>query len=240
MRANHLAVLAGLALSLATGLAWATAQRPEILLVDGKTYSLTTNPLGAWLQAHPDRKLPQGSPVTSNWRGYTGTWEIEKGRLWLRKVSVEFNRNTADRPDLKFGDPPTPSRCKAKSDDYWDCDQTLDLFPDGGDILAGWYSGTLIVPTGEMVEYVHMGYGSTYSRYLVISVHKGEVTRQLDLDDKQFMALRRERFKAFQKTKLYQDQIAETRKQLGKNAEDFMFSFYAEQYLSEDPESGVQ
>jgi hypothetical protein len=82
-----------------------------------------------------------------------------------------------------------------------------------------------------------MGYGSTYSRYLVVWVRKGEVTRQLDLTDKQFMELRRERFEAFKKTKTYKDEIAKTRKQLGSNAEDFMFSFYSEQYLSEEPEA---
>jgi hypothetical protein len=207
-------------------------------LVDGTSYSLNTNPLAGYLAAHPGKKLARGSQVTSNWRGYTATWELKGGRLWLRKVSVDFNRNHADRPDLKFPEPPDPSLCKAASEYYWECDRTRDLFPEGGNILADWFSGTLIVPTGKMVDYVHMGYGSTYSRYLVLWVRKGEVTRQLDLNDEQFMALRRERFEAFKKTKAYRDEIARTRKSLGGRAEDFMFSYYSEQYLSEDPEAG--
>ncbi len=230
-------LLTGVLLSLVSGVVVATAQEPEILLVDGKSYSLNTNPLAGYLAAHPEKKLARGSQVTSNWRGYTGTWEIKGDRLWLRKVSVEFNRNRAERPDLKFPDPPDRSLCTAASEDYWECNRTRDLFPEGGDILADWYSGTLIVPTGKMVNYVHMGYGSTYSRYLVVWVRKGEVTRRLDLSDEQFMELRRERFEAFKKTKTYQDEIAKTRKRLGDNADDFMFGFYSEQYLSEDPEA---
>lgn len=237
MRTQWMAVFAGLALTLAPGLARATAQVPETLIIEGKSYYLETNPLSAWIKAHPERKLPRGSMVTSNWRGYVGTWEIKGGKLWLRKVSVEFNRNTARRPDLKFPDPPDVSKCKPQSADYWECDQTADLFPEGGDILARWYSGTLIIPTGKLVQYVHMGYGSTYSKYLVVWVRKGEVTRQLELDDKQFMELRRERFKLFQKTQTYRDQIEQTRKQLGKGADDFLFNYYAEQYLSEDPDA---
>jgi hypothetical protein len=237
VKMRWLAIVAGMLLSLATGVAMATAQESEILLIEGKTYYLNTNPLSGFLLAHPDRKLAEGSHVTSNWRGYTGTWEIKGGRLWLRKVSVNFNRNDPERPDLKFDDPPDLSKCKAESKYYWQCDQTRDLFPGGGDILADWYSGTLIVPTGEITEYVHMGYGSTYSRYLVVWVRKGEVTRQLDLDEKQFMELRRERFEAFKKTRTYQDALAKSRKDLGKHAEDFIFQFYSEEYLSEDPET---
>jgi len=237
VKSRWMAILAGMLLSLATGVAVATAQQAEILLIEGKSYQLNTNPLAGYLAAHPEKKLARGAQVTSNWRGYTGTWEIKGGRLWLREVSVNFNRNQADRPDLNFPDPPDKSLCKAESEYYWECDRTRDLFPEGGGILADWYSGTLIVPTGKMVNYVHMGYGSTYSRYLVVWVRKGEVTRQLDLSDKQFEELRRERFEAFKKTKTYQDEIAKMPKADRERAEDFMFSFYSEQYLSEDSEA---
>jgi hypothetical protein len=225
-------VATGLLLSLASGLASATAQQPDILLRGSKELALNTNPLVGWLQAHPDRKLARGSQWTSNWRGYVGTWEIAKGALWLKKVEVAFPdpKKHKDRKDLPT--PPDPSRCAPGGYRELVCDQTTDLFPEGGPVRADWYTGTLIVPTGELVDYVHMGYGSTYSRYLVVWVRAGDVVRELDLTDKQFTELRRERFKAYQQTEAYKKQLAESRKQLGERAEDFLYQYHAEEYLS--------
>lgn len=233
MRKQVMAAIVGLALSFVSGMAMATAQESDILVIDGKTFNLDSNPLDSWLEAHPDKRLRQGGVISSaSWRGYVGHWEIKDGKLWLRKVVVEFGKGPsvrADAPDL--------SQCEPGSDTYLDCNLVADLFPEGGDILADWYSGILIVPIGELVEYVHMGYGSTYSKYLVLSVRKGEVTRQLDLNAKQYMKLRRERFKMFQKSKTYLDEIAATRKDLGDDADDFMFDYYAAEYMSEDPDA---
>lgn len=143
-------VATGLLLSLACGLASATAQQPDILLRGGKELALNTNPLAGWLQAHPDRKLAQGSQWTSNWRGYVATWEIAKGALWLKKVEVAFPdpKNHKDRQDLPT--PPDPSRC---------------------------------APGG------------------------------------------------------YREQLAESAKTLGKDAEDFLYQYHAEEYLSAEPAS---
>ena len=50
------------------------------------------------------------------------------------------------------------------------------IFPDSPDrVFAHWYSGTLRVPQGEMLNYVHMGYGSTFERDLLIEVKQGVV-----------------------------------------------------------------
>ena len=47
-------------------------------------------------------------------------------------------------------------------------------------LLADWFSGTLVVPQGKMLQYVHMGFESIYEEQVLISVEKGivsEVTR---------------------------------------------------------------
>ena len=48
------------------------------------------------------------------------------------------------------------------------------LFGDDASRVATWFTGHLIVPTGEIVNYVHMGYGSTYSSYIVVTVVPGD------------------------------------------------------------------
>lgn len=42
-------------------------------------------------------------------------------------------------------------------------------------VFAHWYSGTLRIPKGKMLEYEHMGYASTYERDLFITLEKGIV-----------------------------------------------------------------
>ena len=46
-------------------------------------------------------------------------------------------------------------------------------FPDR--VFAHWYSGTIRIPQGKQLEYVHMGYGSTYERDLFLDVERGVV-----------------------------------------------------------------
>ncbi len=42
-------------------------------------------------------------------------------------------------------------------------------------ILADWFSGTIRIPQGEQLLYVHMGFGSVYERELLIAVKSGVV-----------------------------------------------------------------
>ena len=206
------------------GVAWGTAQAPDILLLQGKRQALNTNPLSAWLKANPDRLPRDGVMSSGNWRGYVATWEVAQGKLWLRMVTVKYALEDDSRGYPK----------------YEDRDVTDRLFPGRKEIVAECYSGTLILPTGKLVEYVHMGYGSTYESYKVVWVDRGEVSKSLDLSADQFTELRRERFRAFQKTEEYRTELAKMLKEDGDEADrertiQFMYEFYAEQYLSAEP-----
>ena len=64
-------------------------------------------------------------------------------------------------------------------------------FGDDKPRVATWFTGHLIVLTGELVGYVHMGYGSTYSSYLILTVVEGKVQRQRKLDTTAFQKFRR-------------------------------------------------
>ena len=128
-----------------------TAQRADIIIIEGKEYPLFTNPLeDYWSEKNP--KPPIGLPVTSCWRGYIATWEITDKSLYLIDITVR-----------------TP-----------DGDAGLDyIFPyTTGKIKAIWYSGELRIPQGDCLQYVHGGYESIYASDWMISIEKGEVVSQ--------------------------------------------------------------
>jgi hypothetical protein len=218
------------ALLLASGSAFGTAQQPDRLLVDGKEERLNTNPLEPWRAAHPDAvEMPMLS--TANWRGYVATWEVAGGKLWLRRVEGRQPTGKMIRREYETsgGERRIHEYPEQAPHDY-----LPQLFDGRTEVVAEWFTGTLIVPRGELVEYVHMGYASTYERYLVVWVRRGEVVRQLELDAAQFVELRKERFEKFKQTEEYRQALA----RLGHadddvfNGEAFLFEFLSERYLS--------
>jgi len=127
-----------------------TAQISEKLLFEGEKHAMCTNPLSDFRALGGE--LPRfASNCTALWRGYVGTWEIVSNRLYL----IELNG------ELESGE-----------------DATLEtVFPGYGDrVFAHWYSGIIRLPQGKMLEYVHMGYGSTYERDLLLEFEKGVLT----------------------------------------------------------------
>lgn len=49
--------------------------------------------------------------------------------------------------------------------------------------LADWFSGTLRITLGEMMHYVHMGFGSVYEKELHILIEKGIVLKSRVIDN---------------------------------------------------------
>ena len=128
-----------------------TGQLGEILIYQGKEYSLSIEPLRIYFEAtgiHPDFVLPN----TALWRGYVGTWKIYDDRLWLSKVDASLKNGE------EFG--------------------LKNLFPESkGDVLASWYSGILRVPDGQVLNYIHSGHDTIYERNILISIDRGCVTK---------------------------------------------------------------
>lgn len=207
-------LLAGLLLVLA-GTAGATAQVADRILIEGREYALNTNPLESQLRDRRDFLPGNVSRSTANWRGYVAHWAIDGDRLLLRKVEVRLY----DRESEKSSSVDLLSR----------------LFPRGAPVAATWYSGALIIPDGRLVDYVHMGYGSTYAHYRVYRIAQGRVVEALSMDAEQFRAWRERKFQAFRQTGQYRKAVADVRREGGgMSAEDidgFLRGFYAEQYL---------
>ena len=136
--------------------------------------------------------------------------------------------------DVEIRDP------KSSDDDYKTVTRNViaDLFPDATHLVASWYSGALVIPRGQRVAYVHMGYGSMYERYTLLTVKAGRITKRLDLGLKDFESYKRSQFEAFKRTAEYAAKVAEINSKdsffTDKLAEDFLFDFEAEHYLSED------
>ena len=55
-------------------------------------------------------------------------------------------------------------------------------------IVADWFTGILRVPEGELLHYVHMGFGSVYEKEIHVKIEKGRViaTKTIDNRDKKF------------------------------------------------------
>ena len=127
-----------------------TAQISEKLIYQGERVSLLTNPLDSYF-ALSGRKASFQLTSTALWRGYVGTWELLNDRLYM----VELKGTLADG-----------SRANLES-----------IFPGFPDrVFAHWYSGTLRIPRGKMLEYRHMGYGSQFERDEFIKIRQGVVT----------------------------------------------------------------
>lgn len=90
------------------------------------------------------------SNCTALWRGYVGSWEIVDDRLYLVELSGTLEGGA---------------------------DATLaTIFPDFPDrVFAHWYSGSIRIPQGKQLEYVHMGYGSTFERDLFLDIERGVI-----------------------------------------------------------------
>ncbi len=126
-----------------------TAQFGENLLYQGRDVPMYTNPLSDYFEMTGIR--PQFKEnCTALWRGYIGTWEIVDNRMYL----IDINGTLEDDTDVSLATifPEFPSR-----------------------VFAHWYSGTIRIPRGDRIEYVHMGYGSTYEMDLLLDVEKGVV-----------------------------------------------------------------
>lgn len=172
----------------------ATAQIPDRIELDGRIHRLTVNPLEAWLEAHPEVSIDRLSGevalgmCSANWRGYLATFTVADGQLMLDRVVADActEGDPDARPDL-----------------------VPQLFGGRDAVPVEWFTGLLVVPTGERVRYVHMGYGSLYSEYRLFRVERGRVLEEARMDDAQYLRYRDAQFAEWQKTREYRKQYAE-------------------------------
>lgn len=140
-------------LTLFSSQAWATAQYPDRVIYKGKTLDLYANPLESLFDKdHPRPNKLFPSVCSACWRGYIATWIIKGGNLYLAALQEGSCEQNPKRIPLSK------------------------VFQGRrGPIKADWYSGTISIPKGKRIRYVHMGYQSVYEKELLIQIKKGRV-----------------------------------------------------------------
>jgi hypothetical protein len=196
---------------------FATAQIADAIEINDVKYRLNTNPLEKYLAEIKWEKPENASISSANWRGYLAAWKVEAGNLLLTDMTISVSSETEE-----YG--------------YDNVSILKSVFPNKNEILAAWYSGALIVPYGEITNYVHMGYGSSYENYIVLRIKNGVVIEHLDFAASEFEKYKHRKFQTFKETKKFQDELKNL---MGgkynwteEQALSFMQSFYAEYYLS--------
>jgi hypothetical protein len=113
-----------------------THQFGEILIHEGESLTMYSLPLNDFLKTRPDLSFSMIS--TACWRGYFGTWEIKDNKLYL--VSLSANIGDDERVGIDF------------------------IFPDQEEVYADWFNGEIRLPTGDRLEYHHMGFASIFEK----------------------------------------------------------------------------
>ncbi|MBW8522407.1 hypothetical protein K0U91_07965 [Chryseobacterium chendengshani] len=185
---------------------FATSQYPDKIIYNGKEYDLLSNPLNAYFEKHPDR-IPKGGVMSSAlWRGYVATFEIKDNQLFLRDIKIQYHDTTSkDNYPYKW-------RSIFK-----------EVFPDQKDVKIDWLTGLLVVPHGEIVNYVHMGYGSTYENYILLEINTGDLKKEKRYNYKEYEKFKEKQFQGFKQTDYYKK--IKTDLQKDGSSEEFVDSF---------------
>lgn len=75
----------------------------------------------------------------------------------------------------------------------------------------------------KLVDYVHMGYGSTYKNYMLLEIDQGNLMKGKRFEYKGYERFKERQFQAFKKTEGYKKIKADLRKD--GSTEEFIDSF---------------
>lgn len=186
---------------------FATAQVADKIIYNGKEYMLHSNPMEEYFEKNPDKKPKSEIMSTGLWRGYIATFEISDNSLYLKDIQILVNKETKDK-SFETGWKSVLSQ----------------VVPDNKKLKIDWFSGILVLPSGKVVNYVHMGYGSTYENYILLEMDKGDFKRSKEFDYKEYEKFKEKQFAAFKKTDEYKKLIEDMKKD-GDYDEKFADSF---------------
>ncbi len=134
-----------------------TAQLHEQLLYEGQEVSMASEPLNQYLDLLGDTQFI--APHTACRRGYVGYWEIRDSKLYL--VGLTAYVEGYEEKGLGF------------------------LFLDQKEVFAGWFTGKVRIPMGELLYYVHGGYSSLFEKDIFLDIEKGIVIDKTEVDNQE-------------------------------------------------------
>lgn len=209
-----------------------TAQAPDLLILEGDTLEIHTNPLEAFFgedNPRPTAFFPGGCASSSCWRGYKAVWKVIGDGFFLVGIHACCNQD-----HLSFLLTGKPSCCARNRYSAAALDSLLGGRFKEGKALAQWYSGHVIVRDGALVEAVHLDYASTYEKYIILRVEGGTIVKRWAADLQAFQHFREAQFKLFRETATYAEAAARLRAngQPEEELESFIFDVYTEKYTS--------
>nr|WKN35703.1 hypothetical protein K4G66_25370 [Tunicatimonas sp. TK19036] len=147
-------------------LGFATGQAGDILIWNGDTLTMFSNPLEYLPNVDSLRtKLfgdKEGGMTTACWRGYIAEWHILDEELYLTNIFSCSYWEDSIKADLA---------------------QLFEQEYINDKVKAHWVTGKVLVPKGELIHYIHSGYESIYETELLLSFQRGKLTGQEVFDN---------------------------------------------------------
>ena len=189
----------------------ATAQYPDMIFYNGKEYFLHNNPLESYFEKYPNKKPQSGMISSALWRGYIAIFEIKNNQLLLKDIEIQVY-DTSNEKEYKLTQVSVINK----------------VFPNNEIVKIDWMTGLLVLPYGKIVNYVHMGYASTYENYILLEINKGNLIQARDFTGKQYEKFKEKQFQAFKKTDEYK-QLKDDMKKEGST--DDSIEFFLQTYV---------
>lgn len=176
---------------------FATAQRPNIIFIEGKEYDLCDDPMEPYFKKFPER-LPKADGRWSNlWRGYIATFEFEDGLLRLNNIEVY---RPAAMPDNK-------GRSGFQS-------VLSEAVPGGKKLMIDWVTGLLVIqiPPYRQLDYDEYDCTLQTENYMVLELDSGRFVRSKRFDGfEKWKAFREKQFNAFRRSEDYKAIVKQMR-----------------------------
>ena len=142
---------------------FATGQIPDYLIVQNDTLPIFSNPLESYFELTGKRELPDfsGCGSTACWRGYKAYWKLQNDSLFLLKITS------------------CHTSCGIKLQDA-----NLKKMFGTNRVFAGWFTGEIVAPIGNLVQYIHMGYASIYDKEKIFTFKNGKLIKTKTLTNR--------------------------------------------------------
>jgi len=131
-----------------------TVQVAEIIRYKGKNKYMQTEPLQQYLEKE-GRSF--SSFDSSCWRGYYALWEFNNNKLYLVELVNCLFKNKVDLQNM--------------------FNQNQEK------VFANWYSGDIVIPTGELLEEGLFGIDNVYERNIILKFKNGILISEKEVDN---------------------------------------------------------
>ena len=168
---------------LGSSFVFATPQRPDILIYEGKEYPIYNGDL---LRDY-FIKFPERNPMdkvhwcSDLWRGYSSVFEVSDGRIYLK--------------DIFTGD------CVTR------ISQLKKVVPDGKPLAMDEYSGVLLAfyrQQDDVDNPYSLDFYDAFEKYSIFEVTKGTIDEVRHFDKKAWLEFRKRQVQSFKKTPEYE------------------------------------